>query len=58
MLSFGFDTCIKTNSPLVSRLINDTQITLQSEAASDHQGSVFNRFSINMLLHCSTPYTL
>jgi len=24
MLSFGFDTCIKANSPLVNRLIGDT----------------------------------
>jgi len=24
MLSFGFDTCIKANSPLVNRLISDT----------------------------------
>jgi len=24
MLSFGFETCIKANSPLVNRLINDT----------------------------------
>jgi len=40
MLSFGFDTCIKVNSPLVNRLISDTftgsQTTLQSEAASVH----------------------
>jgi len=30
MLSFGFDTCIKVNSPLVYRLISDTLLDAKS----------------------------
>jgi len=30
MLSFGFDTCIKVNSPLVNCLISDTLLDTKS----------------------------
>jgi len=61
MLSFGFDTCIKVNSPLVNRLISDTSVdvkphTLQSEATSVHQRSVLTDFRSTR--YCSTPHIL
>jgi len=50
MLSVGFDTCIKMNSPLVNHLINDTFpecLTFQSKAGS-HLISWFSVFNFTM----------
>jgi len=48
MLSFGFETCIKANSPLVNRPIKrhfaGCQTTLQSEGTSVHQHTVLIDF--------------
>ena len=36
MLSFGFDTCIKTNSPFVIRLISDTLLDTKTIGKKSH----------------------